>query len=105
MTAPGSKRSGTGKARATSSGPVASDPNAYIAEASVAELAELIRRAISDLARRPDSAVFAELLALQEVIGIALGDSARTLAEHGSWASVADVAGTSRQAAWHRWRA
>jgi hypothetical protein len=77
---------------------------ADIANASVGELAALVRRVISELARRPDSAVFAELLSLQEALGRALGDTARTLADHGSWARVADVAGTTRQAAWHRWR-
>ena len=84
--------------------PTGDQHTADLADASVAELAALVRRAVNELARRPDSAVFAELLSLQEVLGRALGDSARTLAEHGSWARVADVAGTTRQAAWHRWR-
>jgi len=75
-----------------------------LSAARVSELADLVRRAIQELARRTDHAVFAELLSLQEAIGMALGESARTLAEHGSWAQVADVAGTSRQAAWQRWR-
>jgi len=75
-----------------------------LAAASVSELADLVRRAINELAHRSDHAVFAELLSLQEALGMALGDSARTLAANGSWAQVADVAGTSRQAAWQRWR-
>jgi hypothetical protein len=85
--------------------PTGAEHTADLVHASVTELTALVRRAVSELARRPDSAVFAELLSLQEVLGRALGDSARTLAEHGSWARVADVAGTTRQAAWHRWRA
>ena len=72
--------------------------------AAVSELADLVRRVINELAHRPDHAVFAELLSLQETLGTALGDSARTLAATGSWAQVADMAGTSRQAAWQRWR-
>jgi hypothetical protein len=33
-----------------------------------------------------------------------VGVAARTMAEQTSWAGVADIAGTSRQAAWERWR-
>ena len=75
-----------------------------LSAASVTELADLVRRVITELSDRPDHAVFSELLSLQAALGTALGDSARTLAANGSWAQVADVAGTSRQAAWQRWR-
>ncbi len=71
---------------------------------SVTELAEQARRAIAELSRRSDAAAFGQLLSLYEALGIALGESARTLADHGSWAQVAGVAGVSRQAAWYRWR-
>ena len=72
--------------------------------ASVEELGELVRTVIATLAARADDTAFGELLGLYETLGIALGESARTLAENGSWARVAGVAGTSRQAAWYRWR-
>ncbi|XVX20313.1 hypothetical protein ACQP1U_00100 [Actinomycetota bacterium] len=61
------------------------------------------RRHIDALAAQPDTAAFQELLALSEHIGLALGQSARTLAEQGSWSQVAREAGTSKQAAWSRW--
>ena len=75
-----------------------------LAELSLEELATLIRRAVNALAQRPDDRAFSELLQLYEVLGVALGESARSLAERGSWAHVGGVAGVSRQAAWHRWR-
>jgi hypothetical protein len=34
---------------------------------------------------------------------MAIGAAARTLAGSGSWARVAGLAGTSRQADWQRW--
>ncbi|APF40950.1 hypothetical protein [Neomicrococcus aestuarii] len=60
---------------------------------------------LGDLASVPDIEAFQALLRLQAKIGESLGESARTLAENGSWAAVAQVAGTSRQAAWQRWSA
>lgn len=95
-----SKAPPSARTRSAPAGPAGID----LAAAPASELADLVRRAIQELARRTDHAVFAELLSLQEAIATALGESARTLAEHGSWAQVADVAGTSRQAAWQRWR-
>ena len=38
------------------------------------------------------------------VAGEAVGVAARTVADHASWTGVAEIAGTSRQAAWERWR-
>lgn len=67
------------------------------------ELGALAADAISELAASDDPAAFAELLALSQVLGQALGRSARGIAEAGSWARVADMAGTTRQAAWSRW--
>jgi hypothetical protein len=52
----------------------------------------------------PDPAAFSELLRLSALVGECLGVSARSLADGGSWANVADVAGVTRQAAWSRWR-
>ena len=65
--------------------------------------AEEIRALIDQLAGSADPAAFAELLGVQEHLGIALGVAARALAESSSWAGVANEAGTSRQAAWARW--
>ena len=51
-----------------------------------------------------DPAAFSELLRLSALVGESLGVSARSLADGGSWAHVAEVAGVTRQAAWSRWR-
>ncbi len=84
--------------------PVAAADWAEFAESSSRELGELTRRLIATLSHRSDETAFAELLGLYEALGVAMGESARTLAEHGSWSRVAGVAGVSRQAAWYRWR-
>ena len=73
-------------------------------EASPAQLAELAEAVVAALARSADPAAFAHLLQLTRIAGESLGTAARTLAQHSSWSGVADVAGTSRQAAWERWR-
>jgi hypothetical protein len=72
--------------------------------ASVTELAEQAREALKALATRPELEAFQELLALSEVVGECVGESARSLARHGSWSQVADATGTTKQAAWSRWR-
>ena len=59
--------------------------------------------AVNRLAERPDPEAFQALLRLSALVGESLGVNARALATHGSWAKVAEVAGTSRQAAWSRW--
>lgn len=70
---------------------------------TVAALADQARAALQALAQRPDLAAFEALLDLSRAAGECVGDSARLLAAEGSWAQVAGVAGTSRQAAWARW--
>jgi hypothetical protein len=70
---------------------------------SAAELEETARRAVNELAEQPDPEAFQALLRLSALIGESLGANARALATSGSWAKVAEVAGTSRQAAWSRW--
>jgi len=72
--------------------------------ASVEELAEQAREALMTLAARPELEAFQELLSLSQVVGECLGDSARSLAGHSSWSQVAEVSGTTKQAAWSRWR-
>jgi hypothetical protein len=37
-------------------------------------------------------------------VGERVGDAARMLAASDSWSQVAQVSGTSKQAAWERWR-
>ena len=71
--------------------------------ASATELEETARRAVKQLAEQPDPEAFQALLRLSALIGESLGANARALATSGSWAKVAEVAGTSRQAAWSRW--
>jgi hypothetical protein len=73
-------------------------------QAPIAEVADLARAALESLAQRPDPDAFAQLLALAQANGECLGISARTLAEQRSWSGVADMAGTTKQAAWSRWR-
>lgn len=71
---------------------------------SPAVVAADVRALLDELATDPDPAAFQELIALSDHLGRALGASARLLAEAGSWTQVATVAGTSKQAAWSRWR-
>lgn len=73
-------------------------------ETSVEELAHTARTAIRALAESGDPASFPELLALSQEVGVGLGAAARALAEQGSWSQVATYAGTTKQAAWARWR-
>jgi hypothetical protein len=75
-----------------------------LAAAPPDELAELAEAAVQALARRDDPAAFAHLLRLTGVVGECVGTSARTLAGERSWSGVAQIAGTSKQAAWERWR-
>jgi hypothetical protein len=71
--------------------------------ASPAELEQTATAAVQLLAARPDPEAFQALLRLSALVGESLGVNARALADSGSWAKVAEVAGTSRQAAWSRW--
>ncbi len=73
-------------------------------EPSVVELGAQARAALTALAERPDLLAFTELLSISEFVGQCVGESARTLAAHGSWSQVAGAAGTTKQAAWQRWR-
>lgn len=73
------------------------------ASPSVAELEGVARKAILQLAELTDPEAFQALLRLSALVGEGLGVNARALATSGSWAKVAEVAGTTRQAAWSRW--
>jgi hypothetical protein len=72
--------------------------------ASVGELAAQARAALIALAARPEVEAFQELLALSQTVGECVGESARAVAGHGSWSQVAVATGTTKQAAWSRWR-
>ena len=67
------------------------------------ELAAVARAALHGLAESSDPAAFGHLLRLSAELGECLGVSARQVAANRSWSGVADVAGTTRQAAWARW--
>ncbi len=67
------------------------------------ELADLVRAATTELAQRGTTDTFRVLIELSGQLGIAIGESARVVAERGSWSQVADVSGTTKQAAWSRW--
>ena len=79
-------------------------PNLNVPEPAVEALAQQARQAVEALAHLSDPAAFSELLRLSALVGECLGVSARSLADGGSWAHVAEVAGVTRQAAWSRWR-
>jgi hypothetical protein len=79
------------------------NPDRYEPDPTTEALAQQARQAVEALAHRSDPAAFSELLRLSALVGECLGISARSLAEGGSWAHVANVAGVTRQAAWSRW--
>ena len=68
------------------------------------ELADLIQRAIDDLSDRGTHDAFRALLDVLSHAGEQGGNAARTLAANRSWSEVAEVSGTTKQAAWSRWR-
>lgn len=80
------------------------DGREQLSTQSVDQIGDLVVRALHELAARPDRLAFEQLLRASDEVGRCLGRSARTLAESGSWSQVADVAGTTKQAAWSRWR-
>jgi hypothetical protein len=75
-----------------------------LAAATPSELGDLAEASMRLLAQSDDPAAFGHLLTLTQLAGECLGVAARTLAHESSWSQVADIAGTSRQAAWERWR-
>jgi hypothetical protein len=83
---------------------IAGTLNPRESEPATEALAQQARQAVEALAHLSDPAAFSELLRLSALVGECLGVSARSLADGGSWANVADVAGVTRQAAWSRWR-
>lgn len=76
----------------------------HIESLTTVELGDLVQRSLRELASRPETDAFEQLLIVSNDVGTSLGESARLLAQHGSWSEVAGVAGTTKQAAWSRWR-
>ena len=70
---------------------------------STTELIVQAQDAIQALVGRPEIEAFNALLTLSEVLGEAIGESARLLAAHSSWSHVGEASGTTKQAAWSRW--
>lgn len=68
------------------------------------EMAALIYRVTNELSTRGTREAFAELLHVVAHVGERVGVAARTFAASNSWSQVAEVSGTSKQAAWERWR-
>ena len=79
-------------------------PREDLSAATPDELAERAETAVRSLARIDDPAAFAHLLRLTRIVGECVGTAARTLAGEQSWSGVAEIAGTTKQAAWERWR-
>ncbi|MCT1803768.1 hypothetical protein VVR84_04765 [Kocuria carniphila] len=71
----------------------------------VAQLESAAMEVVRQLAASGDPEAFQALLRLSGTVGESLGISARNVAAASSWTAVAGAAGTSRQAAWSRWKA
>ena len=68
------------------------------------QVADLLRAGVDELAQRGTPTSFKLLIEASAHLGASLGDAARQLAAAGSWSQVAGISGTSKQAAWSRWR-
>jgi hypothetical protein len=79
-------------------------PDLRLSGLSEGEMAALISRIADELSTRGTREAFAELLRAVAYVGERVGDAARMLAASDSWSQVAQVSGTSKQAAWERWR-
>jgi hypothetical protein len=75
-----------------------------LGRATPSELADLAEVSMRLLAQSEDPAAFGYLLELTRLAGESVGMAARTLAHESSWSQVGNIAGTTRQAAWERWR-
>jgi histone H3/H4 len=67
------------------------------------DVARLIRSAVAELAGRGTTSAFQALIELSAYVGQSVGEAARRVAEGTSWSQVAEISGTSKQAAWSRW--
>ena len=83
---------------------MAEEPALSLDRLSESEMAVLIFRITDELSARGTREGFAELLRVVAHVGERVGDTARLLAASNSWSQVAEISGTSKQAAWERWR-
>lgn len=83
---------------------MAEEPALSLDRLSESEMAALILRITDELSARGTREGFAELLRVVAYVGERVGDTARLLAASNSWSQVAEISGTSKQAAWERWR-
>jgi hypothetical protein len=83
---------------------MAANLESRLSSMSTAELAGLIRQAIDELSDRGTHEAFRELLDALSYTGERVGHAARLLAADRSWSAVAELSGTTKQAAWSRWR-
>ena len=83
---------------------MAEEPALSLDRLSESEMAALIFRITDELSARGTREGFAELLRVVAYVGERVGDTARLLAASNSWSQVAERSGTSKQAAWERWR-
>ena len=83
---------------------MAEEPALSLDRLSESEMAALIFRITAELSARGTREGFAELLRVVAYVGERVGDTARLLAASNSWSQVAEISGTSKQAAWERWR-
>ncbi|MCB0942793.1 MAG: hypothetical protein KDB72_21440 [Mycobacterium sp.] len=83
---------------------MAEEPALSLDRLSESEMAALIFRITDELSARGTREGFAELLRIVAYVGERVGDTARLLAASNSWSQVAEISGTSKQAAWERWR-
>ena len=79
------------------------DPTHQMSELDDEQLAAVARRAVDELAARGTTTSFKLLVDLSAHVGASVGESARQVAASGSWSQVADITGTTKQAAWSRW--
>ena len=89
---------------APSDSPGSQSPSGDLAGLDDQALTALIRSAVAELAGRGTGESFSALVALSGEVGAAVGEAARRVAERGSWSQVAEITGTTKQAAWSRWR-
>ncbi len=82
---------------------MAADQQTDLIQLTDEELGALARAVVAELASRGTTASFQTLIALSGEVGVGVGEAARRAAEQGSWSQVAEITGTTKQAAWSRW--
>jgi hypothetical protein len=80
------------------------DDGDFATQRSTTDLTDHILAAIDELAARGTHEAFTAMLTVTSHAGERIGDAARALAANTSWTEVGQLTGTSKQAAWSRWR-